>query len=291
MVNAAYRFSLARTDHLFFQNREDMTHLLEHGVAEPARASLIPGSGVDLVRFTPLSKPKVREFRSFLMFGRLLPKKGFYLFLEAAQQLKQTYGDRVVFWVLGAPDPERRESVDLLAQIMEAHARGVVRYLQSTDDPLPFIREADAVVLPSTYNEGVPRSLLEALACGKPLVTTDWKGCRDTIEHGGNGFLVKPNSLESLTSALDTLAGCDGEQLLAMGKRSRALAEERFDEQRVIEAYHQALVTPSQSGTSERECASRLRDEGVERGEQQLPAEVLSRTNAQEYSTSCLSKL
>jgi glycosyltransferase involved in cell wall biosynthesis len=241
MVNLLYRFSLAQTDHIFFQNRDDMAHLVGDGLVDISRSSLIPGSGVDLGRFTPLVKP-LAEKRAFLMFGRILPKKGFYHFIEAATELKRRYGERVVFWVLGAPDLERAESVDLLARIMDAHARGVIRYLQSTDDPLPFIREADVVVLPSTYNEGVPRSLLEALACGKPIVTTDWKGCRETIDHGRNGYLVTPNSTDSLISALSELATCDEEHLAAFARRSREIAEERFDERVVIDAYHQALA-------------------------------------------------
>jgi glycosyltransferase involved in cell wall biosynthesis len=248
-VHAAYRFSLARTEHIFFQNKEDMAHLLDRRIAEYSRASLIPGSGVDLTRFRPGLKAQHGNVRSFLMFGRLLPKKGFYLFLEAAKLLKQKHGERVVFWILGASDPERSESIDLLARIMEAHARGIVRYLQSTDDPLPFIQEADAIVLPSTYNEGVPRSLLEALACGKPVVTTDWKGCRETIDHGSNGFLVQPDSLDSLVTALDKLVRCEDEELHRFGRRSRCLAEERFDEQTVIDAYHRALGIQAVSRT------------------------------------------
>ena len=240
-VHVLYRFSLAHTDHVFFQNRDDMAHVVGNGLVDVARSSLIPGSGVDLSRFTPAVKPSADK-RAFLMFGRILPKKGFYHFIEAAIALKKRFGERVVFWVLGAPDLERAESVDLLARIMDAHARGVIRYLQSTDDPLPFIREADAVVLPSTYNEGVPRSLLEALACGKPIVTTDWKGCRETVDNGRNGYLVAPNSTDSLVAALSEIATFNDEQLAAFGRRSREIAEERFDERVVIEAYHQALA-------------------------------------------------
>jgi glycosyltransferase involved in cell wall biosynthesis len=241
-----YRFSLARTDHVFFQNRDDMGHLVGHRLVDVARSSLIPGSGVDLSRFTPVVKPAA-EKRAFLMFGRILPKKGFYHFIEAATELKKRFGNQVVFWVLGAPDLERAESVDLLARIMDAHARGVIRYLQSTDDPLPFIREADVIVLPSTYNEGVPRSLLEALACGKPIVTTDWTGCRETVDNGRNGYLVTPNSTDSLITALSDLVTSDDGQLAAFGKRSREIAEERFDERVVIDAYHRALAKhPSQ---------------------------------------------
>jgi glycosyltransferase involved in cell wall biosynthesis len=239
-----YRISLGRTEEIFFQNRDDLVHLTGVKAVSAERANLIPGSGVDLVRFRPAPK-RTKDVKAILMFGRLLPKKGFYHFIRAAEELKKVHGERVVLWVLGAPDSERKESLELLDAVMDAHARGTIRYLQATDDPLPYIRESDAVVLPSTYNEGVPRSLLEALACGKPIVTTNWKGCRETIEDGKNGFLINPDSTESLTRALHALLELDDASLQAFGERSRQIAEERFDEKVVIDAYHRAVSCES----------------------------------------------
>jgi glycosyltransferase involved in cell wall biosynthesis len=240
-VDRLYKSALARTDLVFFQNREDSDILVESGVVERVRCQVIPGSGVDLKRFTPLWKPPSRS-RAFLMFGRLLPKKGFGHFLKAAAEARRRHGDRVAFWILGAADIERRESRELLEEIKVAHARGDVRYLHSTDDPLPFIREADAVVLPSTYNEGVPRSLLEALACGKPIITTDWKGCRETVVHGDNGLLVRPNDSRALFEAIERLINLDDGALREFGRASRNLAESRFDEGLVIGAYQRAIA-------------------------------------------------
>lgn len=234
------RFSLARTERVFFQNRVDMEMLTSKRTVPRARATVIPGSGVDLAWFKPQAKV-IGKTRAFLMFGRLLPKKGFYHFMRAAEELKRVYGDKAAFWVLGAADSEREESQELLRNIMEAHARGFIRYLHATDDPRPYILESDAIVLPSTYNEGVPRSLLEALACGKPIVTTNWKGCRETVEHGQNGLLVAPDSSESLICALQELMTCDPARLAAFGVRSRRIAEERFDENLVLGAYHNEI--------------------------------------------------
>jgi glycosyltransferase involved in cell wall biosynthesis len=142
---------------------------------------------------------------------------------------------------MGAADPQRAESLELLERVNGAHAEGIIRYLQSTDDPLPTIKESDVVVLPSTYNEGIPRSLLEALACGKPVITTDWKGCRETVEDGRNGFLVKPNDTKSLVAAFEAVAKKEADELLLMGRNSRELAERRFDERVVLDAYLGAL--------------------------------------------------
>jgi glycosyltransferase involved in cell wall biosynthesis len=239
-VYQLYRIALKRTEVVFFQNRDDKARLLESGAVDGSRAQLIPGSGVDLARFVPIPRA-VRRQRAFLMFGRLLPKKGFDSFLDAARQLRTRHADSASFWILGAPDQTREESMQLLERIEQAHAEGAIRYLHSTDDPIPYIREADVVVLPSTYNEGVPRSLLEALACGKPVVTTDWKGCRETVEHGKNGLLVRPDDTSSLVDALESLVRCDAQLLEQYGHASRRLAEERFDEQLVLEAYHRAV--------------------------------------------------
>jgi glycosyltransferase involved in cell wall biosynthesis len=236
-----YKISLCNTQRVFFQNPDDLASCVKLGLVPKSSTALLPGSGVDLSNFEAASLRECAPQRTFLIFGRLLPKKGFYLFLEAARTLREKYKDSVVFWVLGSQDPERPESEALYHAVLDAHADGSIRYLQSTDDVRPFLREATAVVLPSTYNEGVPRSLLEALAMGKPVVTTDWKGCRETVKHGINGYLVQPDSQTSLTSALEALTKAPASHLRSMGHASRKLAEERFDEQRVISAYLEAL--------------------------------------------------
>jgi glycosyltransferase involved in cell wall biosynthesis len=235
-----YRIALGRTNVVFFQNEQDKDLLVKNGAVDCARSRVIPGSGVDLELFTAdLRMP--RSPRAFLMFGRLLPKKGFDHFIDAAREARRRLGDEVAFWVMGAADPQRVESLELLERVTRAHEEGIIRYLQSTDDPLPTIKESDVVVLPSTYNEGIPRSLLEALACGKPVITTDWKGCRETVEDGRNGYLVKPGDTHSLVHAIENLALKSPEHLLELGRNSRALAERRFDEKIVIETYREAL--------------------------------------------------
>ena len=251
LIRQLYRRALTNTDTVFFQNKDDCHTLISQKIVTEAQSELIPGSGVDIERFRPLARP-ARPQRSFLMFGRLLPKKGFRAYIEAAAIMRERYGDRVAFWILGAPDYERPDSMELLEYIMAGHAQGAIRYLQSTDDVLPYIHDADVVVLPSTYNEGIPRSLLEALACGKPIVTTDWKGCRETVHHEHNGFLVTPRDIDSLVRALIQLIECPSEQLVAMGHQSRRMAVERFDERLVIDRYHHAIGDHPKSSNQRR---------------------------------------
>lgn len=247
VMRTLYRRALYHCDHVFFQNEEDRAMCVSGKLTDPAHSTVIPGSGVDLSWFTPAPKLMPGPL-TFLMFGRLLPKKGFAPFMRAAQQLKARFGDKVAFWILGSPDYERPESLALLDHVMQNHAEGSIRYLQSSDDVRPILRDTDVVVLPSTYNEGVPRSLLEALACGKAIVTTDWKGCRETVQHGRNGFLVPPNDDRTLERCMARLVEMPEHERQQMGFASRKLAEARFNEKVVIDAYKAALglhrITP-----------------------------------------------
>jgi glycosyltransferase involved in cell wall biosynthesis len=252
VIRTLYRGALRRTDRIFFQNSEDLRLCATQGLVPPKNARLIPGSGVDLTQFSPSPFPLRGSGapRTALIFGRLLPKKGFYDFLTAANVLKQRWGEQARFVVMGAPDPARPESVKLLNAIKSADAAGTITYLEPRDDVLPVLQQADVVVLPSTYNEGVPRSLLEALACAKPLITTDWRGCRDVVRDGKNGYLIQPNNLEALLQELHSILAAPAEQLHAMGRASRALAEECYDEQVVISAYLSALPGAAPSSAS-----------------------------------------
>ncbi len=239
-LRTLYSVALRYTDRIFFQNRDDLNVCLKHRMVPRRSARLIPGSGVDLSLFLA-STQRISARRTFLMFGRLLPKKGFYHYLHAAAALKERWGDRASFLVMGAADPTRVESLELLAAIKDAHARGTIEYLEPRDEVLPILQSADVVVLPSTYNEGIPRSLLEALGCGKPIVTTNWKGCREAVREASNGHLVEPDDMNSLRDTLEKMLSYSDERLAAMGRASRLLAEERFDECKVIDAYLVAL--------------------------------------------------
>lgn len=240
IATSLYKLALAPTDHIFFQNSDDLKSCSRAHLVAHERSRVIPGSGVDLSAFIPTTRKPGRP-RTFLMFGRLLPQKGYDLYLAAARRLREELGDLVSCWILGSADQERPESVDLLQRIQTAHAQGEVRYLHSSDDVRPYLNESDVAVLPSTYNEGVPRSLLEAMASGKAIITTDWKGCRETVEHGRNGHLIPPHDGESLYRSMRHMATCPDSELASFARESRKRSEELFDERIVLEAYLNAL--------------------------------------------------
>jgi glycosyltransferase involved in cell wall biosynthesis len=186
----------------------------------------------------------LEEKRRFLMFGRLVPDKGYDEYIQAARVLSGKYGERVKFSILGMPDRTRTQAEALFERIKDAAREGVVTYLEPCDEVEEVLSEVDCVVLPSLYNEGVPRSLLEGLGSAKVIVTTDWKGCRDTVIDDENGYLVPVGSngsgkvlVEALCDKLEQVVELSRDRLLKMQRASRQLAENRFDEQQVIGEY------------------------------------------------------
>ncbi len=233
-----YRHSLQTAQKVFFQNNEDLRTFLEQHILPEDICERLPGSGVDLSVFTPhVSQRKRGKTRIFLMSGRIVARKGYELFLQAAQAIRNAWGPESEFWILGIQDTSRKESGKLFEKIRSFHTDNIVRLLPPTDDVVSIIHQADVMVLPSYYHEGVPRSLLEAMACGKPIITTNWKGCKDTVEHGVNGLLIEKKSLAALEQAIRFFIQAPDSTLLQMGRASRRKAEQEFNETIIIEKY------------------------------------------------------
>jgi glycosyltransferase involved in cell wall biosynthesis len=232
-----YHIALRRAHKVFFQNREDLQTFIQKKILSETRCERLPGSGVDLSRFVPLAESVEHNSRIFLMFGRFVPGKGYDLLLQAADRIKHVQNTSAAFWILGIEDRSRKESIALFQRILDYHARGIIKYIPATDDVVPIIQQADVVVLPSHYHEGVPKSLLEAMACGKPIITTNWKGCRDTVEHGLNGYLIDVGDVQALEKYIYFFIHAENEVLHKMGKTSRQKAEKEFDEHIIISKY------------------------------------------------------
>ncbi|HFI1204365.1 TPA: glycosyltransferase, partial [Escherichia coli] len=197
--------------------------------------SLIAGSGVDLNRFS-YSPSELDYPRRFILVGRLLEEKGVRIYADAARMLKDKYKEKVDFNLLGFIDNENVRAISY-SEINSWINDGVVNYLGSTDNVETIVKKMDCVVLPSFYREGIPKSLIEAAALGKIIVTTDNVGCRDTVKDKVSGFLCKPKSVESLVKALEKVILIDKVNAVEMGKESRKLAVEKFDENLIIAEY------------------------------------------------------
>ena len=242
VVCSLYRVALRRSHRVFFQNDEDRQVFIEKRLVAPARTGLLPGSGIDLVHFSPLafdgSSLRNGAGLVFLMVARLLWDKGVLEFVEAARRVKALFPESR-FQLLGFLDVKNQTAVgrsDVEAWVKE----GVVEYLGTSDDVRPFLAAADCVVLPS-YREGTPRSLLEAAAMGRPLLATDVPGCREVVVDGVNGLLCHVRDSEDLAEKIMQMIAMPMSALLQMGQESRSLAETRFDEQIVIRKYLEAI--------------------------------------------------
>lgn len=228
LVKLLYSLALSWNERVFFQNPDDRAHFVQSELIPKEKTVLINGSGVDLDYFAE-SPPPTREFPLFLLIARLLKDKGILEYVEAASILKKQYPN-VEFQLLGWFD-ENNPACISRSQLEQWQREGNIEYLGSTEDVRPFLREASVYVLPS-YREGTPRTVLEAMAVGRPIVTTNAPGCRETVIYGENGFLVPVRDVPSLVNALEKFIH-QPELIAAMGKRSREIAEEKYDVHKV----------------------------------------------------------
>lgn len=235
IAKALYRVALARSKMVFFQNDDDRTLFVNEHLVRQEQTGLLPGSGIDLMRFAPSDRARARsDAIVFLLVARLLWDKGVGEFIEAARLVRQEMPE-VRFQLLGFLDVENRTAVSR-EQVEKWVDEGLVEYLGFTDDVRPFLSAADCVVLPS-YREGTPRSLLEAAAMGKPLIATDVPGCREVVDHAVNGFLCKVRDPGDLAGKMIEFAMMDDASRDRMGARSRNKVERQFSETIVIEKY------------------------------------------------------
>ncbi|MDV5227875.1 glycosyltransferase family 4 protein [Providencia rettgeri] len=240
IARALYKLSQKRASRIFFQNEEDRDIFLSQKIVDVSMTDRLPGSGVDLQRFY-LSPSQDDGIVRFLLVARMLYDKGIGQYIEAARHLKAKYGDNVEFRLLGFLDVNNPSAVtkeDMQIWIDE----GIVNYLGTSDNVEKEIALVDCMVLPSYYREGVPKSLLESGAMGKPIVTTDNVGCRETVDDGINGFLCIPRSSESLIEKLDLIINMSHEQRIKMGIASRKKIECEFNEEIVIKKYLDAVA-------------------------------------------------
>jgi glycosyltransferase involved in cell wall biosynthesis len=229
LVPAMYRTAIGRCQGLFLQNHDDERDLRAAGALPPqVPITFIPGSGIDLQRFAPTDPP--RGPMSFLYIGRLLTEKGIGEFVEAARTIKAEYPE-ARFVVVGDLDPNptsvTRDELDRWV------SDELIEYRGHVDDVRPEIEACSVLVLPS-YREGTPRSVLEAMAMARPVITTDAPGCRETVEHGETGFLVPVRDADAVAAAMERFLVAP-DQIAPMGEAGRRLAESKFDDRIVNE--------------------------------------------------------
>ena len=231
-----YRLSIKKAIKIFFQNSEDQTFFIQKGLANEKNSELLPGSGVDLVKFNcDRSKACDKEKTVFLLVARLIWDKGIREYVDAARIIRIKY-PHTEFQIAGFIDYENPSAIPE-SELKQWVSEGVINYLGSTDDIKSFYLNADCAVLPSFYREGVPRTLLEAAAMSLPIITTDNVGCRDAIEDGKTGFLCMIKNAVDLAKKIETFLNISYEQRIEMGKAGRRKMKQEFDENIVISRY------------------------------------------------------
>lgn len=227
LVRRLYRLSLRGADRVFFQNPDDRA-LFERLrlVRGPEHSVVINGSGVEVDLYRPTPLPDGAP--SFLLIGRLLGDKGVREYVEAARIVRACHPE-AVFRIAGWIDenPTTISQQELSSWVEE----GVIEFLGRLDDVRPAIASSSVYVLPS-YREGTPRTVLEAMAMGRAVVTTDAPGCRETVQDGVNGFLVPVRDAASLAGAMERFI-LEPRLLETMGREARRIAEEKYDVRKV----------------------------------------------------------
>ncbi len=244
LVKMLYRISLTQSEKVFFQNRDDKNLFLYERLVDPEQVSLLPGSGVNVQRFyfSPLRTAR-GKFR-FLLVARMLWDKGVGEFVEAARILIQKH--KVEFFLLGSSDALNPAAIPH-AKIEQWVEEGVIQYTAQVEDVRPHLIQADCVVLPS-YREGAPRSLMEAAAMGRPIITTDTVGCRDVVIDNETGLLCRVRDAVDLSEKLETMLLLPEDQRAEMGRKARERVEKVFDETIVLDSYMSVIATLSKKG-------------------------------------------
>ena len=226
IVGVEYRAALRHAKAVFFQNEEDAELFLSRRLIVRDKVVMTRGSGVNLNQYPMCPLP---EKNSFLFVGRLVKGKGVFDYLEAARMVKKTY-PCVEFHLVGPYDtnPTALTPEELQPYIDD----GTVVYHGEQQNVQPFQEASSCFVLPSYYGEGTPKSALEAMATGRPLIVADAVGCREVVRNGENGFLVPPKNPAEIAEAMKKLI--DDESLRScMATKSRLLAEDLFDVRKV----------------------------------------------------------
>lgn len=233
-----YRISFKFPKKVFFQNPDDLKLFLDKKLVPSNTVDLLPGSGIDLGKFKPVSFQRNQKF-TFLLISRLITDKGILEYIDAVKKLKAE-GLDARFQVLGAIDTEHKRGIQREV-IQEWINSGIIEYLGTTKDVRHFIELADCVVLPS-YREGTPRTLLEAASSSKPIVATNVPGCNQVVEDKINGLLCNLKDADDLAAKMRSMANYDDETLKTMGVNGRRKMEAEFDESIVIDKYLHTLT-------------------------------------------------
>lgn len=225
-----------------FQNDDDWGLYVKHGIIVHEQGRFIKGSGVDLNQFCYTPEPEKGKIKVMLT-ARMIVEKGIFLLTEAAERLRSKYEDKVEFLLVGGLDDHPGA---ITKEQLETVCDGkYIQWLGYRTDILDLLKQCHIMAFPSYYMEGLPKSLIEADAIGRPIITSNSVGCKETLVDGYNGFLIQPKDVDALTAKLDLLLS-DKELRIKMGKNARKYAEDYFSieivKERHLAIYNELLI-------------------------------------------------
>lgn len=225
IMNLQYKVAFRFCQKVFFQNHDDLNEFVNQKLLTKDKTAIINGSGVNLEKFTPQPLP---DKPGFIFIGRLIRDKGVSEFLQACRLVKKEYPD--INCILLGPFDSNPSALkkNELQQYTDA---GVIEYAGEQSDVRPYLKRCTTLVLPS-YHEGTPKSVLEAMAMGRAVITTNAPGCRDVVTDGVNGYLVEVNDIRGLASKMKQMI-VQPLVLSKMGKSGRRMAQEKYDVKKI----------------------------------------------------------
>ena len=226
-----YKIGIGRSKHVFFQNRSNRDFCVKYGIAVK-NSSILPGSGVNLDYHSYQDYPSDGVVK-FLFIGRLLKDKGIEEFFLMSSVIKEKYPD-TEFKIIGPVEGNYQE------QLNEMVKKGIINYIGTTPDVRPYIVNVHCTIMPS-YHEGMSNVNLESAANGRPVITTDVPGCKETVDDGRTGILVMPKDAQDLICGVERFLAFSYEQKKLMGLEARKKVEREFDRQIVVKAYLDAI--------------------------------------------------
>ena len=224
-----YHIAFKKIKCCFMQNEDNMKFFEKHKIAEGKR-KLLPGSGVNLEKYKLLEYPKENDDLEFLFIGRIMEEKGIDLYIETAKYIKSKYKN-TKFHVIGYCEQDYEQKLEDLQK------EEIIIYHGKQDDMIPFYKLSCCTIHPTYYPEGMSNVLLESAASGRPVITTDKPGCREIVDEGVTGFIVKPQDMESLKIAVEKFINMPYEEKVNMGLAGRRKVEKEFDRNIVVNKY------------------------------------------------------
>ena len=239
-IRNLYKLIIKKSCCTFFQNTQNYTYFKEKHILK-GKSKFLPGSGVNLMEYQYATYPEEGNTMRFLFMGRIMKEKGIEEFLHAAQKVKEQYTE-VVFDLVGYYEENYME------MIRDYEERGIICFCGFQEEVYEYIKRASAIILPS-YHEGMANTLLEASACGRPVLASRIAGCSETFEEGISGFGFRVRDVESLTNTIIKFIQLPYKKKMNMGMEARRKMESEFDRSIVIQAYMEELNSLSKEKT------------------------------------------